>query len=60
MGSGTLYYRYDGGTVTVGIGHALSNLGNIIVDKIGQARNMQLLCDIGIGTVTITYMRVMP
>lgn len=59
-GANTLFYRYDGGTVTVNNGHPLSSLLKITSDKIQVARNMQFICDVSIGTVTATYMRVMP
>lgn len=59
-GTNTLFYRYDGGTVTTANGHPLNSLSNIILDKIGEARNMQFLCETSIGTITATYMSVMP
>lgn len=60
LGAGTLFLRYDGGTATINSGHPLNSLSNIISNKIGEARNMQFLCDSSIGTITATYMRVMP
>lgn len=60
LGAGTLFYRYDGGTVTTANGHSLDSSSNIISNKIEEARNIQFLCNTSIGTITATYMRTMP
>lgn len=54
-GSGTVYFAYDGGTVTTTNGHAMQDMGSFTLDNIKDARRIQFLADTSTVTVAVTY-----
>ena len=55
QGTGTCFWRCDGGTVTTSNGHPLVNNGAFELDNTVDAGRVQFICKDYIGTITATY-----
>lgn len=53
-GSGTVYFTFDGGTVTTSNGHAVQDMGSFKLSNITDARRVQFIATIP-GSLIATY-----